>query len=531
MKSILISKRRLARIKKLAISSEEKNLMEDVASILKKAGFEVYLVGGIVRDLVLGKPGSDYDLTTNATLDDINRLMTNKGYVVNLQEGSNSRVALVYKEHGNSLHIDVAEYRKDIETFGRKVKTEHAQTLEEDLARRDFTINAMAMNPFTMEIIDPFGGRDDLKNKTLKAVGNPHERFTEDYLRILRGLRFATTYGLQIDPKTEKAMEELAYRIPEINQATKEIHVPAERIMMELVKTIEKGKLSQFVELADKLNLMKYIGLGGVQELKDVEQSATHHPEGNVLKHTLMVLKELENMEGVEKETLLAALFHDIGKKITQSVDSKTGKISFKGHETAGLNVAENILRALKFPNETIEIVKNLIKNHMILHQYNEISDKTLRKLYTLFGPKIDQLLKLNLADTLGRGEGAGVYPQQEMQEQKDILGKRIQQIKEGPPPPPESLIDGDEIMSTFGIKPGTVIGKIKAKILDKQQEYANPDIETMRSFMKTDPEIQNLVMEEKQTYSPRRAKRLIGRHVCSNCGSTTSDQHPEVTG
>lgn len=446
---------------KQANRQEEEQLANEVAAILNDRGYEVYLVGGIVRDQLLGKEGSDYDLVTSADFNEIATIMKEEGYRVAPQE--RFRIVLVYDKTPHSpTHIDVAQYRVDVNPTGRKTDTEEAETLEEDLARRDFTINAIAKDMSTGKIIDPYGGAEDLQNKILRTVGNPYQRFKEDYLRILRGLRFAARYDLAIDPETAKAMTELAYKIPEINKETQRANVSSERVMMELIKTIEKRNLSKFVELAKDLNILKFIGLGSIEELSEVDQPREYHPEGDVLAHTLMVLQELEKMENVDSDTMLAALFHDVGKKVTKEFDPEKGRLVFNQHAKVGAEIAEQILRELKFPNETIKNVKDLVNKHMVLHQ--TVSNKTLKKLYSLFGDKIDQLVNLAHADSVGRGREPDQDDIEKLQKYKDI----IQEIKDAPPPL-KPLISGKDVMQILDLKAGPQIGIVLKHIMEKQ--------------------------------------------------------------
>ena len=433
-------------------SSEQKDVANRIVQILHNAGYDVFFVGGSVRDELLGITPSDYDLVTSAPINEIDSILSDAGF--HTKPIPKHHVVSVFDPE-TKISTDVAEYRKDISSTGRQTDelSIRAESIEEDLARRDFTVGAIAKNAITGELVDVFGGVNDLKNKILRTVGDPRQRFSEDLLRIIRGLRFAATFDFTIEENTKKAMQEFGPQIAE--------QVPPERIMMELTKVTDKHVLSKFIRLAKDVGLLKYLGLDDLEKLIGISHGK-HHQE-DPFDHTLMVLENLEKTEGVSRETLLAGLFHDIGKAVTQSVDPETGNVTFYDHHIVGADIARRVLQNLKFDALTIDRVTNLVKNHMRLHN-PELSDKALRRLYHEFKGELEPLLQLVSADSRGRiGHN--------LSDNSEFIRERLKTVTQDQPKSPDALISGNRIMELTGIKEGPMIGKIKSEILDKQFE------------------------------------------------------------
>ena len=351
---------------------------------LEKAGFPCYAVGGCVRDAVLGLTPHDYDLCTAATPAQIKAVFRDRSLV------------LAGEKHG-TVGVIAPEGVVEITTFrteGDYLDNRHPDTvtfvsdIRQDLARRDFTVNAMAYSP-TRGLADPFGGQDDLKNNTLRAVGDPRERFQEDSLRILRGVRFAVRFGLTPDPDTESAMAELAPLMDNLAR---------ERVFSELCQLLPLAKAEDLLRYAPILTQV-------IPELKPAvgfHQHSDHH-SFDVFTHTAYVT------EAVAPELPLrwAALLHDIGKPACLTID-ENGQGHFYGHASIGAELADQILLRLKAPTALRERVSFLIKHHM-----DSITEdrKLLRRLLNRYGEEaLLQLLALQTADFTCKGVSGEAY-------------------------------------------------------------------------------------------------------------------------
>ncbi len=359
-----------------------------------------YLVGGAVRDGALGLKSNDYDVViAGIEPEKLEESLKNMGRVDLV--GKNFG-AYKFKGHGSEVVVDIVLPRKEWsqETGSRKdfrVETDYNLPIEDDLSRRDLTINAMAYDYVKKEIIDPFDGQKDLANKTIRAVGEPSQRINEDYSRMLRTIRFASKFGFKIDENTFAAICDNASKINTINSKEKRI-VSWENIGVELEKSFCCESV-RTLDLLDKTGLLQEV-LPEIEKMKDVKQPVEHHQEGDVYTHTRLALRSLP--ENATPSLVFATLLHDVGKPEKYHKD-ENGKISFKNHAQAGARIAEEICKKLRFDNKFTDKVVFLVKNHMKVFAVRTMGESTLQKL--LFDPILadnpKDLLYLNLADNL----------------------------------------------------------------------------------------------------------------------------------
>ncbi|MCK4891588.1 MAG: HD domain-containing protein, partial [Candidatus Pacebacteria bacterium] len=354
---------------------------------LKKGGFEAYVVGGPVRDFLLGKMPKDWDITTNAKPEEIQKIFPN-----NFCNNIFGTVTVVDKntKNDNLNNIEITTYRIDVGYSDKRHpdKIQFTSKLEEDLARRDFTINAMALKITNYELIDLFGGKEDLKNKIIKAVGDSDERFTEDALRMLRAVRFSSQLGFEIEKNTFRAIQKNSELLKFVSQ---------ERICDEFEKIILSDRAYEGVELLRKLKLLKYV----VPELEyGIGVSQNRHHIYTIYEHCVLSLKHCPSKK---LEVRLASLFHDIAKPQTKA---GTGPDStFYNHDFVGAKFAKKILTRLKFSNKIIEKVSLLVKNHMFYYNVDEVSEAGVRRLIKRTGKEnLKDLMDLRIADRLGSG-------------------------------------------------------------------------------------------------------------------------------
>lgn len=369
---------------KKSLISEGANFVLDR---LNMAGYSAYVVGGCVRDIMLKKTPSDFDVTTSATSEDMERLF------------SDCRLITLGKEFGTIgiLHkgetIETTTFRRDGAYLdGRHPSTvDFSGNLSDDLMRRDFTINAMAMD-IDGNILDEYGGTKDLENKIIRAVGNPEKRFGEDKLRMLRAVRFATTLDFEIEEDTFSAIQQYAAKINEVS---------VERIQVELNKILISDNPKRGFELLLDSGLMKMIFPELMATVGYDQMSPYHHK--NLFMHILCVVNDVPKKLYLK----LAALFHDISKVHTLSIDEK-GVGHFYGHEILGAEVATRVLKRLRYDNKTIERVNLLIENHMKAHDV--LSTKALKRQINRVGEDlIFDLLDLMISDVRCTREGRDV--------------------------------------------------------------------------------------------------------------------------
>ena len=320
-----------AYIKYVDTTSEE--LARSIVARLRAAGHQSYLVGGCVRDLLLGREPKDFDVATDARPDRVSELFERSEQV-----GAHFGVVLVRE---NTAQVEVATFRSDASySDGRRPDAVHFEgDPRQDAMRRDFTINALLLDPDTNEVLDFTGGREDLRRRAIRAIGDPEERFQEDHLRLIRAVRFAARLEFEIEPATMAALQRLHGLI---------VSVSPERVRDELVRILTEGGARRGFELLDETGLLGDI-LPEVAAMKGVAQPPEFHPEGDVWTHTMLLLEKLRHPTA----TLAAgALLHDVGKPPTFRV---ADRIRFDGHVEEGVSIAHGILTRLRFSSDQIE--------------------------------------------------------------------------------------------------------------------------------------------------------------------------------
>lgn len=422
----------------------------DVVRRLRQAGHEAHIVGGCVRDLLLGRPPGDFDVATSAHPDTVMKLFGDRYAIpTGLQHGT---VTVVTGPPPQGRHVEVTTFRGEGEYLdGRRPSVvRFGATLDEDLARRDFTMNAIAYDPVDDRLTDPFGGQADMAARTVRAVGNPAERFREDGLRPMRAIRQATQLGFEIDPATQAA-------IPETRESFRK--VSAERIRDELLKLLASTAPSRGIELMRAASLLPEV-LPELLESVGVPQNRFH--KFDVYHHTLATLDEAR---GGGVVVLLGALLHDIGKpRAKQPREGAPGEYSFFKHEYVGAEMADDICRRLKLPNAEREDVCALVENHMFYYT-PDWSDGTIRRFVRRVGTeRLDALIALREADIAGRGFG------EDREKETRELRDRIARVANADAAlkVTDLAIDGNDIMRVLGIPPGKVIGQVLERLLER---------------------------------------------------------------
>src|SRR3954466_15243157 len=330
----------------------------EIVRKLRAAGHVAYFAGGCVRDLLRGEVPKDFDIATDARPETVQKIFP-RTYAV----GAHFGVIVVLE---NDFQFEVATFRSDgVYLDGRRPVEVHFASAEQDAARRDFTINGMFFDPEKEEVIDFVGGRADLERKLIRAIGDPAQRFAEDRLRMLRAIRFAAVLGFEIDPATWDAVRASAESIKEIS---------AERIREELVRIFHSPNRARGWDLLDASGLMAAV-LPELEAMKGCEQPPQFHPEGDVFKHTRIMLELLP--AEVSLPLVLSVLFHDIGKPPTSTVDEE-GRIRFNGHDRIGAEMTEEIMERLRFSRAEIDATVEAVRQHMV---FKDVPNMRLAKL------------------------------------------------------------------------------------------------------------------------------------------------------
>jgi tRNA nucleotidyltransferase/poly(A) polymerase len=410
-------------------------LASEIVAALRRQGFLAWLVGGCVRDLLLGVPPKDYDVATDATPDQVLALWPRAQRV-----GAHFGVVLV---HDGEAQVEVATFRSEGPyRDGRRPSSVCFETdPKQDVLRRDFTVNAMMLDPATDEVLDYVGGRLDLEGRLIRAIGDPEKRFREDHLRMLRAVRLAARLGFDIHPETEGAIVRLHPLIRDVS---------AERVRDELVRILTEGHARRGFELLDRTHLLAMI-LPEVAAMKGVEQPPEFHPEGDVWTHTLIMLEGLP--AGVAATLALGVLLHDVGKPPTYRV---ADRIRFDGHVEAGVELAERILTRLRFSSDDIRQVQALVDNHMRFKDAPNMKDSTLKRFLRL--DRFDEHLELHRLDCLSSHRMVENY--EFVRRRRDELGQEA--IR------PQRLIGGRDLIEA-GLSPGPEFGRILRAVEDAQ--------------------------------------------------------------
>ncbi|MBC7088493.1 MAG: CCA tRNA nucleotidyltransferase [Tissierellales bacterium] len=411
--------------------------IKKIIYILEKNGYEAYLVGGCVRDHLIGKEPSDYDIATNATPEKIEKIF--KDFKL-IDIGRKFGTMKIIMDEGE---VEVTTFRsEDIYIKGRKPKdVKYISNLYEDLRRRDFTINAIAFNP-RIGFVDPFYGMNDIKLKLIRCVGDPNDRLNEDYLRILRAVRFATQLRFTIEVQTANACAKLASQLKLISK---------ERIRDELVKIILSDEPSYGIRLMKDLGILQVI-IPEIIPAIGFDQRNPHHYL-NVFEHTLEVLDNTPKI----LEVRLAALFHDIGKPYTFKLD-ENGIGHFYGHEKVSAEIAKDVLTRLNFSNELVKNTLVLISAHM--NYAKDLDKKYVKKQLQKIGyENFNNLIELQIADKLSKkGDKDLSY--------FDTKRRILKEIEDEPYSRTHLAINGEDLIA-LGIAEGPLIGEILDYLLE----------------------------------------------------------------
>ncbi|MFF9568573.1 CCA tRNA nucleotidyltransferase [Streptomyces sp. NPDC014685] len=453
------SSRALTQVQHRAVSEllRVSPVADDLARRFQEAGFSLALVGGSVRDALLGRLGNDLDFTTDARPETVLK-------IVRPWADSVWEVGIAFGTVGaqkDGYQIEVTTYRSEAyDRTSRKPEVSYGDSIEADLVRRDFTVNAMAVALPQKHFIDPHGGLEDLAERVLRTPGTPEESFSDDPLRMLRAARFAAQLDFDVAPDVVTAMAEMAGRI--------EI-VSAERVREELNKLLLSAHPRKGLALLVDTGLAQQV----LPELPALRlESDEHHRHKDVYEHSLTVLEQAIDLEedGPDLTLRLAALLHDIGKPRTRRFE-KDGRVSFHHHEVVGAKMVKKRMTALKYSNDMVKDVSKLVELHLRFHGYGdgEWTDSAVRRYVRDAGPLLERLHKLTRSDCTTRNKRKAAA----LSRTYDGLEERIAQLQEQ-----EELdairpdLDGNEIMKILGIGPGPVIGKAYAFLLELRLEH-----------------------------------------------------------
>ncbi len=423
-----------------------------IARKLEEAGWEAHLVGGCVRDFLLGIAPKDWDITTNANPLEIQKIFPESAY-----ENVFGTVAIKTGSEEPTLKIvEITTFRKEGKYTDKRHPDEikFAKNIEEDLSRRDFTINAIAIGlttshqSLTTSIIDPFGGQIDLKNKIIRTVGVPHERFTEDALRLMRAGRLATELGFEIEDETINSIKKHAGLLEVIAR---------ERIRDEFVKIITAKNAASGIQLLEDLGLLKYI----LPELREgIGVGQNKHHIYTVWEHNLRALNYSAEKD-YSLELRLASLLHDVGKPKTKVGEGLNS--TFYNHEVVGAKMAARALDRLHFSKALIEKVVHLVRYHLFYYNVGEVTEAGVRRFLRRVGPEnVDDFIKLREADRIGSG-----VPKAVPYKLRHLLFM-IEKVKADPISPKMLKVNGEDVMRILSIPPGPKVGQILAVLLEE---------------------------------------------------------------
>jgi putative nucleotidyltransferase with HDIG domain len=415
---------------------EPLELARQIVNKLKCSGHQAYFVGGCVRDMLLGGEPKDYDVATDARPDRIAALFPRSDLV-----GAQFGVVLV---RDSAAQVEVATFRSDhAYVDGRHpLAVDFETNPRQDVLRRDFTINALLLDPDTGEVLDFVGGREDLSNHVVRAIGDPETRFREDHLRLLRAVRFSARLNYQIEARTMQAIQRQHGLIRKVS---------AERVRDELIRILTEGGARRGFELLDESGLLADI-LPEVAAMKGVAQPPEYHPEGDVWTHTLLMLEKLQN----PSVTLaLGTLLHDVGKPPTFRIAER---IRFDGHVEKGVEMAEGILTRLRFSNEQIRQATALVGNHMRFKDAPQMKLSTLKRFLRL--EKFPEHLELHRLDCLSSHGRLDNY---------ELMKSKWKELPVGELKPQPFLTGADLIAA--GYQPGPAFARMLAVAEDAQLE------------------------------------------------------------
>ena len=421
--------------------------LKEIAAIFNNAGKEIYLVGGAVRDMLRGEKSHDWDLATDAAPDEVTAIMRSaKGKVIptGIRHGT---VTVIYKK--NNAEVTTFRTEADYSDGRRPDKVSYAATIEEDLSRRDFTMNAIALRLPSGEVVDPFKGAKDIKAELIRCVGDAAQRFSEDGLRPLRAVRFAAQLGFIIEQDTLDA-------IPDALSVCEK--VSSERVRDEIEKIIASSLPSQGFRLMEETGLM-HLFLKELSECRGVEQKGFH--QFDVLDHSLLAC-DFAAAKNYSQEVRLAALFHDIGKPSCRAIDEASGVITFYRHDEVSAAMCRKIMERLRFPNAVTDKVCHLIKEHMFKYD-DDWTDAAVRRFIARVGEEnLEDMYSLRRCDTFAFAGKAGNNVS------LNTFSKRIDEVlAEGRAFSLKDLaVSGNDLMQ-IGIPSGKMLGAVLKELLE----------------------------------------------------------------
>lgn len=431
-------------------ASARQQAATQIVERLRAAGHSAFLAGGCVRDLLLGREPSDFDVATSATPEQV-LAMFPRTFAVGAQFGV---VLVVDTFDSTEILTEVATFRNDgaYKDGRRPESVSYTESAEQDVLRRDFTINGMLLDPERLKasgsvdnaVLDFVGGREDLQKGIIRAIGDPTQRFAEDKLRMLRAVRFAARFGFEIEDKTRRAIRAAA---PEIDQVSRE------RVREELTRMLTEGAARRAFELLEQTGLLVEV-LPEVARMRGVEQPPQYHPEGDVWIHTLMLLEQLP--AGCPATLTWGALLHDVGKPAT--FRRAPDRIRFDGHVEVGVRIAEEICHRLRMSNSDTEQILALVANHMRFADVEKMRDSTLKRFFRL--DRFDEHLALHRMDCMASHRDLSLY--QFARERYETA--EPEQIR------PTPLITGDDLIA-LGYRPGPDFRRMLALVEDAQLE------------------------------------------------------------
>ncbi len=446
--------------------------VKNTVSALKEGRFEAYIVGGCVRDFLMGKEPKDWDITTNAKPEEVLKIFADAKY-----ENDFGTVLLPIRADGKVKDVlEITTYRSEQGYSDRRHPdiVLFEDKLDKDLERRDFTINALALDPSHPEdIVDFFGGRKDIKAKIIRAVGEPSDRFKEDALRMLRAIRFSSQLDFELEPKTQRGILKLAGSLKFVSK---------ERIKDELIKILASPRPAEGIMLLHDCKLLQYI-IPELEQGVDVKQD--RHHIYNVFKHNVLALK---NCPSSDWQVRFAALLHDVAKPKTRKIIDNIA--TFYNHEYLGAKMVEKIMSRLKFSNEDRIRVVNLVKNHMFYYNVGEVTAASVRRLIVKVGREnLKDLIDLRIADRLGSGTPKAMpYKLRHLQ-------YMMEKVQNDPVSVKMLKINGDDLIEVLGVNPGPKIGAILDVLLGDVLE--NPDLNESVELIKRAKELDKLNLEE----------------------------------
>jgi poly(A) polymerase len=436
--------------------------VKNACARIQQAGHDAMITGGAVRDLLMGKTPKDFDIATSAMPEELEGLFSHTVSV-------GKKFGTIILIHENQS-IETTTFRKEGPyPDGRHPAWIRPGTLETDAMRRDFTINALYLDPVREKLFDPVDGKRDIESKILRSIGRPSDRFQEDHLRILRLVRFSAQLGFDVDPDTAEAAGRLAPLVARVS---------AERIAQELDRAWESPRPVKALDMLSDFGLLRVL-LPEVEAMKGVQQPPEFHPEGDVYTHTRLLIVQLSNAPA---DLVWGALLHDIGKPPTFSLDhsSNPPRIRFNRHDMVGAQMTRAILERFRFSRKRIDRIVGLVKQHMRLRSAPEMRKGKLSEL--LDRPNIDMEMELHRIDCLAASGKLDAY---------DFLQNQKQQ-KESEPPVPPPFLTGRDLIDQ-GLSPGPIfsplLNEARALQLDEVLQSREEAISWLRQKIEKLPE------------------------------------------